>query len=64
MDIIKSFDCNKKAYVSIFSVRLSWSFGLLLNFSKTSLISVELGLGVVNVSYSLQRFYRNINVYG
>lgn len=55
MEIIKSFDGKKNSYLSIFTMNLSLSFGISLKFSRISLISATFGLGLVEVTYSLQK---------
>lgn len=55
MELIKTFDGKKCSYLSILSMNLSLSFGIHLRFSRISLISATVGLGVVEFTYSLQK---------
>lgn len=55
MELIKSFDGKKYSYMSILSINLSLSFGISLKFSRISLISATIGLGIIEFTYSLQK---------
>lgn len=55
MELIKSFEGKKCSYLSILSINLSLSFGVSLKFGRISLISATIGLGVVELTCSLQK---------
>lgn len=55
MEQIKTFDGKKCSYLSILTINLSLSFGVSLKFSRISLISATIGLGVIEFTYSLQK---------
>lgn len=55
MELIKSFDGKKNSYLSIFTLSLALSLGVTLRSVGKTVFSMTIGLGVVELIYSIQK---------
>lgn len=55
MEKIKTIDTKRASYFSVFAVNARLSLGLLFEFSKSYVFYIQIGLGVVELSYSIQK---------
>lgn len=55
MEKIKTIDTKRSSYLSVFAINARLSLGLLFEFGKSYLFYIQIGLGVMELSYSIQK---------
>lgn len=55
-EFIRHWDTKKYSYMRILNIEFGLSLGIRISFNRISLFVVDLGLGLVHITYSIGKF--------